>query len=271
MKKFFALLFVSLAATFMFAKEVVWFDASALGNADLEGTSYADWEIKSDSGYFNAKNLFIKAPTDKGLPFIAIVPESATTATYKVIPPFNSGFTEPDSGTGYIDNAGMIRSIKVEGMLNRPYDSIYLLYSETPFGEIKKQKIDTSSVNVMSMVKFETVFENPNYTDDSAKRNIKKSVVVNGYEKGLYLKGFLIETHTPTNGWVYSPYSICYISKITVNVDDAFTEEQIESREANKELFALDETQTLFDKEKKAVILKKSMRDEEAAKMDKGE
>ena len=150
MKKFIGLFLATFLVANIFADESDLFNTETTAN--LDGYEYiSNFEIDSDSGFFiKGKNLAISSSKD-GVEAIAWnVPENISTS-YKIIPAYPSELNEPNNGSGYIKNVASIKKIKIVATLNRPYDDIFLLYSISPNGEIKKIKMPHYD-NAISMV-----------------------------------------------------------------------------------------------------------------------
>lgn len=118
MKKILSLFAILFAMFTLSAQEQILFDAAV--KADLDGYDYvSNFEMRSDSGYFTKDSFKILEPNDKGLRFMAIVPEDKYT-NYEVVVAYPSFLNESGSGAGVIYNAASIKQIKVEASTNRP-------------------------------------------------------------------------------------------------------------------------------------------------------
>lgn len=271
MKKFLSILFASiLILGSVFAEEKVLFDASA--KSDLDGYDYvSNFEITSDSGYFRKDQLKILEPNEKGIRFMATeVPKDVSTS-YKVLVAYPSFLNEDGAGTGYIYNVKYIKSIKFEVTTNRAYDEVYLLYSTSPTGPVKKVLMPQDFSTIKSMEDYELVFNNPSYEPDPNKRDVKASPVLGSEADGLYLRGFQIKTNAPSGFHAYAPYSIFYLRKVTVIYDKMFTDEQIESSKILKEEFGISPNTEAEIKAKAKVAEKVRLREAEKSLMDSSE
>lgn len=271
MKKFLSILCaLILIVGSVFAEEKVLFDATA--KADLDGYDYiSNFEMTSDSGYFKADQFKILEPNEKGIRFLASNVPADVSTNYKVLVGYPSFLNEDGAGTGYIYNVKYIKSIKIEATTNRPYDEIYLLYSTSPTGPVKKVLMPQDFSTVKSMEDYELIFENPNYIADPNKRDVKASPVLGSDADGLYLIGFQIKTNAPNGYNAYSPYSVFYLRKVTVVYDRMFTDEQVENNRILKEEFGIS-TNTEAEKKAKAKVAERNrLRETEKSLMDSSE
>lgn len=268
MKKIISILLASiLILGSIFAEEKVLFDASA--KSDLEGYDYvSNFEMTSDSGYFRADQFKILEPTERGIRFIATKVPDNTSTNYKVLVAYPSFLNEDGAGTGFIYNVKYIKSIKVEATTNRPYDEIYLLYSTSPTGPVKKVLMPQDFNTIKSMEDYELVFNNPNYEPDPNKRDVKSSPVLGSEADGLYLIGFQIKTNAPTGYYTYSPYSVFYLRKVTIIYDKMFTDEQVENNKILKEEFGISPNTEAEKKAKANIAERNRLRATEASLMD---
>lgn len=268
MKKIFGLLLaVCLTASCLFAEEAILLKSDA--SASLDGYDYvSNFEIKSSSGYFTKNDLEILKPNEKGFRFIAKgVPEDKSTH-YEIYPSYPAFLNEANSGSGYIENAAAIKSIKVVGTTNRPYDEVILLYSTSPTGEIKSIKMPQDFNTIKSMEEFTLEFNNPLYEPDVTKRNVSAKPVLGADADGIYFRGFSIQTNSPIGTMSdYSQYSVFYLKEVSVVFDKAFTDEQIAAKKALKEEFEIDENAAATKKAKAYVTERNRVRDNEKALM----
>lgn len=251
-----------------FAEEKVLFDSSA--KSDLDGYDYiSNFEMTSDSGYFRKDSFKILEPNDRGIRFLAKdVPDDISTS-YKVLVSYPSFLNEDGAGTGYIYNVKYIKSIKIEATTNRSYDEIYLLYSTSPTGPVKRVLMPQDFSTVKSMEDYELIFNNPNYEPDPNKRDVKASPVLGSEADGLYLVGFQIKTNAPSGPHVYSPYSLFFLRKVTVIYDKMFTDEQVENNKILKEEFGISPNTEAEKKAKAKIAERNRLRTVEASLMDK--
>lgn len=271
MKKFISILLASiLIIGSVFAEEKVLFDASA--KSDLDGYDYiSNFEMDSDSGYFRKDQFKILEPNEKGIRFIATkVPKDVSTS-YKVLVAYPSFLNEDGVGTGYIYNVKYIKSIKIEATTNRSYDEIYLLYSTSPTGPVKRVLMPQDFSTIKSMEDYELVFDNPNYEPDPNKRDVKASPVLGSEADGLYLVGFQIKTNAPSGFNEYSPYSVFYLRKVTVIYDKMFTDEQVENNKILKEEFGIAPNTEAEIKAKAKIAEKVRLREVEKTLIDSSE
>lgn len=271
MKKFLSILCaLILIVGSVFAEEKVLFDATA--KADLDGYDYiSNFEMTSDSGYFKADQFKILEPNEKGIRFLASNVPADISTNYKVLVGYPSFLNEDGAGTGYIYNVKYIKSIKIEATTNRPYDEIYLLYSTSPTGPVKKVLMPQDFSTVKSMEDYELIFENPNYIADPNKRDVKASPVLGSDADGLYLIGFQIKTNAPNGYNAYSPYSVFYLRKVTVVYDKMFTDEQVENNKILKEEFGISPNTEAEKKAKARVAERNRLRETEKSLMDSSE
>lgn len=271
MKKFLSILCaLILIVGSVFAEEKVLFDATA--KAALDGYDYiSNFEMTSDSGYFKADQFKILEPNEKGIRFLALNVPADISTNYKVLVGYPSFLNEDGAGTGYIYNVKYIKSIKIEATTNRPYDEIYLLYSTSPTGPVKKVLMPQDFSTVKSMEDYELIFENPNYIADPNKRDVKASPVLGSDADGLYLIGFQIKTNAPNGYNAYSPYSVFYLRKVTVVYDKMFTDEQVENNKILKEEFGISPNTEAEKKAKAKVAERNRLRETEKSLMDSSE
>lgn len=247
------------------AQEQVLFDASV--KADLDGYDYvSNFEMRSDSGYFTKDSFKILEPNDKGIRFMAIVPEDKYT-NYEVVVAYPSFLNESVEGAGVIQNAGAIKSIKVTATTNRPYDEIILLYSTSPMGPIKSIRMPQDFNAIKSMEEFTLTYENPLYENDYKKREVEASPVLGTDADGLYLRGFRIKTNAPSGYNTYSEYSVFYLKSVVVVCDKAFTDEQLEAAKTLKEEFGIKETENVEKRVKADIAERNHIREVEKALM----
>lgn len=268
MKKFLVLLISCLLlATSAFADETYLYKSDVTD--DLNGYTFGDhFEITSQSGYFDNKNLFILEPNERGLRFLAKnVPEYISTS-YDIIVPYPTFLNEANTGAGYIENAAAIKQIKVTASTNRPYDEIILLYKTTPKGPIHQVKMPQDFNQVRSLEEFVLTYDNPFYEADVTKRDVKATPVVGSDTSGIYLVGFRVKTNAPSGRNAYAPYSIVCIKDVSIVYDKAFTDEQLALNKELKEDFGLDENAAMREKAIAETEEKIRLNEEEAAKMD---
>ena len=271
MKKILSILLASiLILGSVFAEEKVLFDASA--KSDLDGYDYiSNFEMDSDSGYFRKDQFKILEPNDKGIRFLATNVPADISTSYKVLVAYPSFLNEDGAGTGYIYNVKYVKSIKIEATTNRPYDEIYLLYSTSPTGPVKRVLMPQDFSTIKSMEDYELVFNNPNYEPDPNKRDVKASPVLGSEADGLYLVGFQIKTNAPNGFNAYSPYSVFYLRKVTVIYDKMFTDEQVENNKILKEEFGISPNTEAEIKAKAKITEKVRLREVEKSLIDSSE
>ena len=265
MKKILSLFAILFAMFTLSAQEQVLFDAAV--KADLDGYDYvSNFEMRSDSGYFTKDSFKILEPNDKGLRFMAIVPEDKYT-NYEVVVAYPSFLNESGSGAGVIYNAASIKQIKVEASTNRPNDEIVLLYSTSPTGPVHEIKMPQDSNKIKSLEGYELVYDNPLYIDDPAKREVKAKPVLGADADGIYLRGFKIKANPASGFNAPSQYSIFYLKKVSVVCDKAFTDEQLEEAKVVKEAFGIDENKSAIEKVKSMIIERNRVRETEKSLM----
>lgn len=253
-----------------FAEESILFKSDA--KADLDGFDYvSNFEIVSESGYFNKKNLKILKPNEKGIRFYADNVPKDVSSHYTILTSYPSFLNESGTGAGAIYNASNIKSIKVTATTNRPYDEIILLYSTSPNGAIHEIKMPQNFNEVRSMEEFTLVYENPLYESDVKKREISAVPVLGAEADGIYLRGFRIKTNKPSGYNSYSEYSAFYLKEVVVVYDNAFTDEQMKAKQTLKEEFGVDENKELVDKAKVEIKERNRLRENEISLMHKEE
>lgn len=269
MKKLISLFLATFLVAMVFADETNLFSSDSTAN--LDGYEYiSNFEVDSDSGYFvKGKNLAISSSKD-GVEAIAWrVPENISTS-YKVIPAYPSELNELNDGSGYIKNAASIKKIKIIATLNRPYDDIFLLYSTTPNGEIKKIKMPHYD-SAMSMIEQEYIFENPEYIDNEKNRDIKIFPLAGKYKPGIYFRGIQIQTNAPYGIYGYSDLSTLNIKKIAVIYDKAEKDENIVAAEEFEKKYGIDYSKDLKEKTKNIINQKITARNNAKELMDSSE
>ena len=112
-------------------------------------------------------------------------------------------------------------------------------------------------------------FNNPDYIDDPAKRDLKASPVLGSEADGIYLVGFQIKTNAPNGYNTYSPYSVFYLRKVTVIYDKMFTDEQVENNRTLREEFGISPNTEIENKAKLKIAEKNRLRLVESELMDK--
>lgn len=248
------------------AQEQTLFSSSV--KADLDGYDYvSNFEITSESGYFNKSDLMILTPNEKGMRFYARgVPKDVSTH-YSILTAYPSFLNEGVDGAGVIYNAAAIKSIKVTATTNRPYDEIILLYSTSPNGPIHEIRMPQDFNTIKSMEEFTLTYENPLYESDVKKRDVLASPVLGADADGIYLRGFRIKTNAPSGYNAYSEYSVFYLKEVTVVCDKAFTDEQVEAMKTLKEEFGIDEQAAARAKAKSDVAERNRVRNTEQSLM----
>lgn len=260
-------LFALLIASCLFAETTELLNSSS--NASLDDYNYiSNFEIDSDSGYFvKGKNLKINSTAD-GIEAIAWNIPRNISATYKLIPAYPSELNEANSGSGYIKNAAAIKSVKIVATLNRPYDDIYLLYSTSLNGEIKRIKMPHYD-NAQSMVEQEYIFNNASYIDNVNNRNIKSYPLIGSYKQAIYFKGIEIQTNAPYGYYGYGDYSIVNIKTVAVTYDKAVNDEILSNSEEFEIKYGIDATKVVKEKAKNEIKQKILIREKEKQLMDK--
>ena len=282
MKKIFSLICVMfLTMMALCAEERILLTSSTSANLG-EGIEYAkNFNATSKSGYFKGSLCELKSlePSEKGFRAMAAnVPKDATT-NYVFEAPYPSFINEDVEGAGFIENVGDIVSFEVSGvLLNRPYDTLYLMYSTSPFGEVKKVKLvpvnkkedGTFVKNVLVSTMTETTFiwENDNYNSNVKTRKIKSDPALGADNTGIYFRGLLVQTNPSFGNNEYSPYSIAYFKEIKATYDLRFTPEQWALRkEMEKEWNVNSGEAKIKEASKEKVLYRKKLEEAEAAKM----
>lgn len=269
MKKLFSLIAALLFVWSLSATEYTLLSSDA--KAEFEGYDYvSNFEITSESGYFTKDDLKILEPNEKGFRFMATNVPMGVSTSYVIKTPFPSFFNESGSGSGFIDNAGAIKQIKVVGRTNRPYDEISILYRTASDGIIHSIKMPQDFNSIRSMEEFELVFDNPLYEPDVNKREIKASPVLGNKDSTIELVGIRIKTNAPDATHSYSPYSIVYLKSITVVCDSAFTDSQLEERATLLQEFGIVENEEIRIKTSNRIKELIRIKDNEKSLMDSG-
>ena len=284
MKKIFSLICVMfLTMMALCAEESILLTSSTSANLG-EGIEYAkNFNATSKSGYFGGSLCELKSlePSEKGFRAMAVnVPKDATT-NYVFEAPYPSFINEDVEGAGFIENVGDIVSFEVSGvLLNRPYDTLYLMYSTSPFGEVKKVKLTpvnkkedgtfVKNVPVSTMTETTFIWENANYNSNVKTRDIKSDPVLGSDNTGIYFRGLLVQTNPSFGGNEYSPLSIAYFKEIKTTYDLRFSPEQWALRKEMEKEWNVDNGETkIREASKEKVLYRKKLEETEAAKMHK--
>lgn len=253
----------------VFAEQSKLLDTSV--KSDLEGYDYiSNFEAVSDSGYFRNEDLVIFNNGDGIVVKAENVPQYTSTS-YKIIPAYASFLNEPNVGAGYIQNAAAIKSITITYRVNRSYDELFLLYSTSPLGEIRKVKIPQDFNSTQSMV-FQTItYTAPDYISDVNKRDVKSFPIIGSPANGIYFRGIQVQTNMPTGYMAYGPTSIVQVKEVSVIYDNAKTQEQLDAEKEYSELFGIDEQKAVREKETQKIQERNRIREHNAALMDKSE
>ena len=262
-------LFVLLTASCLFAETTELFNSNS--NASLDDYSYiTNFEIDSNSGYFvKGKNLAIN-PTADGIEAIAWNVPKNISSNYRLVPAYPSELNEANSGSGYIKNAAAIKSVKIVATLNRPYDDIYLLYSTSLNGEIKRIKMPHYD-NAQSMIEQEYVFNNASYEENVNNRNIKSYPLIGSYKQAIYFRGIEVQTNAPYGYYGYGDYSTVNIKTVAITYDKAESDETLLLSEEFETKYGLDATKPIKEKAKNKIKQKISATDREKQLMDSTE
>ena len=289
MKRIFStILVLCLTTMFLCAEESVLLTSSTSASLG-EGVEYAkSFNVTSKSGYFGGSLCGLKAlePSERGFRAMATdVPRDGTTnyvfeAPYPSFINTNEDVT-PIEGAGFIENVGDIVSFEVSGvLLNRPYDTLYLMYSTSPFGEVKKVKLTpvnkkedgtvVKNAPVSTMAETTFIWENASYNPNVKTRDIKSDPALGSDNTGIYFRGLLVQTNPATGNNEYSPWSIAYFKEIKATYDLRFTPEQWALRkDLEKEWNVDNEEAKIREESKEKVLYRKKLEDAEAAKMHK--
>ena len=282
MKKIFSLICVMfLTMMALCAEESILLASSTPANLG-EGIEYAkNFNATSKSGYFKGSLCELKSlePSEKGFRAMAVnVPKDATT-NYVFEAPYPSFINEDVEGAGFIENVGDIVSFEVSGvLLNRPYDTLYLMYSTSPFGEVKKVKLVpvnkkedgtfVKNVPVSTMTETTFIWENANYNSNVKTREIKSDPALGVENTGVYFRGLLVQANPSFGSNEYSPYSIVYFKEIKATYDLRFTPEQWTLRKEMEKEWNVDNGEAkIREASKEKVLYRKKLEEAEAAKM----
>ncbi len=282
MKKIFSLICVMfLTMMALCAEERILLNSSTSANLG-EGIEYAkNFNATSKSGYFKGSLCELKSlePSEKGFRAMAVnVPKDATT-NYVFEAPYPSFINEDVEGAGFIENVGDIVSFEVSGvLLNRPYDTLYLMYSTSPFGEVKKVKLVpvnkkedgtfVKNVPVSTMTETTFIWENANYNSNVKTREIKSDPALGADNTGIYFRGLLVQANPSFGSNEYSPYSIAYFKEIKATYDLRFTPEQWALRKEMEKEWNVDNGEAkIREASKEKVLYRKKLEEAEAAKM----
>lgn len=289
MKRIFSLIATLLLTTvFLCAEESILLTSSTSASLG-EGVEYAkNFNATSKNGYFGGSLCGLKTlePSEKGFRAMAVnVPKDATT-NYVFEAPYPSFINTNEDGTpvegaGFIENVGDIVSFEVSGVrLNRPYDTLYLMYSTSPFGEVKKVKLTpvnkkedgtfVKNVPVSTMTETTFVWENANYNSNVKTRKIKSDPALGADNTGIYFRGLLVQTNPSFGSNEYSPLSIAYFKEIKATYDLRFTPEQWALRKEMEKEWNVDNGEAkIREISKEKVLYRKKLEETEAAKMHK--
>lgn len=163
--------------------------------------------------------------------------------------------------------------------MNRPYDTLYLMHSTSPFGEVKKVKltpvnkkedgtfVKNASVDTMTETTF--IWENDNYNSNVKTRKIKSDPALGSDNTGIYFRGLLVQTN-PAGNSEYSSWSIAYFKEIKAVYDLRFTPEQWALRKEMEKEWKVDNGESkIREVSKEKVLYRKKLEETEAAKMHK--
>lgn len=288
MKRIFSLIATLLLTTvFLCAEESILLTSSTSASLG-EGAEYAkNFNATSKSGYFGGSLCGLKTleSSEKGFRAMASgVPRYGTT-NYVFEAPYPSFINTNEDGTpvegaGFIENVGDIVSFEVSGvLLNRPYDTLYLMYSTSPFGDVKKVKLVpvnkkedgtfVKNVPVSTMAETTFIWENASYNPNVKTREIKSDPALGADNTGIYFRGLLVQTN-PAGNNEYSPWSIAYFKEIKATYDLRFTPEQWALRKEMEKEWNVDNGETkIREASKEKVLYRKKLEETEAAKMHK--
>ena len=287
MKKIFSLICVMfLTMMALCAEESILLTSSTPANLG-EGIEYTkNFNATSKSGYFGGSLCELKSlePSEKGFSAMATNVPKDTTTNYVFEAPYPSFINtnedgSPVEGAGFIENVGDIVSFEVSGvLLNRPYDTLYLMYSTSPFGEIKKVKLVpvnkkedgtfVKNVPVSTMTETTFIWENDNYNSNVKTRKIKSDPALGADNTGIYFRGLLVQANPSFGSNEYSPWSIAYFKEIKATYDLRFTPEQWASRKEMEKEWNVDNGETkIREVSKEKVLYRKKLEETEAAKM----
>lgn len=266
MKKYIVIFALLLLTPFLVAEEKSLLDTSV--KSDIDGYDFiSNFEVTSDSGWFNSKDLTI-LNNDDGIVVKAENVPQYTSTNYKIIPAYPAFLNEPNVGAGYIDNASAIKSITITYRVNRSYDEVFLLYSDSPAGPVKEVKIPQDFNATQSMV-FQTItYEMANYISDVNKKEIKSYPIIGSPANGIYFRGIKIQTNMPTGYMAYGSTSVVQIKEVKVVYDNAKTQEQLDSEKEYSELFGIDTDKTLKEKELQKIKEKNRIKEHNKSLMD---
>ena len=247
-----------------------------------DGIEYnANFLATSESGHFSSKNLKILPVGEKGFRAMATDVKPFATSHYQFEPPYPAILNKDVEGAGAIENASTIKSITVTDVqLNRPYDTLYLLYSTSPTGPVKKVKLTpymegqdgqrVKGVQVQTMTPINFIYENESYNNDVRSREIKATPAFGANNSGIYFRGLVIQTNQAFGNNEHSPWSMAYFKNITVVYDKAFTDEQWAERQALAEEWNIDDgSKALTEKALNDIQYRKQLEAIEAEKMHK--
>lgn len=241
MKKFLLIFGLIFGLSFAFADEAVLFDYSA--KADVLDTGY-DWvgnaKAEGISGFYvPGKNLYNPVVSEKyGLAIRTdAAPDADSNYAISFITP---AFNTPDSGVGYIKNAGAIKSMDITLTLNRGEDEVTIFWMQNGIEHSKKFRptVDAGTT-IESMVEFTCHVDFTDYVDDVRNRDIRQIPVAGVKLTNIYLTRIVVTTHKQSH-WVYSPTSILGVKKITMVYDKAITDEAYERGLEADQIFSVD-------------------------------
>lgn len=263
MKRFFSAIMALLICSVIFAETKTFLSASAFGGHEVEGYSYQNWEVVPQSSMKGAPTQLKVINSDTLAVCVESVPEDRFIY-YDIVPPYNPVITEADGEFGYITNVGELKTIEitVNGINRIDQVSVFLATDVNDvFGTEYKFEGNLQVIGETTLK-----FDNPNYIEDPAKRDIKTHPAYGGKNSSdLFIRKIRIRT-VPVKGY---DVSVVYIKDIKVTYDKAYTDEELAIIKSTDETFNLKsgDKSKIVDKETEKIKLKASQISVEKSKM----
>lgn len=248
MKKIITLILVLMCFS-VFAEEAVLLDTSAFETASVEEYSFANWEVEVQKSLKTTTDIKM---TNKGLGVLVNLPNNDRYITYKIIPPYNVVLNNSNSGLGYLENVGEIKSIKLTAEGIRKADEVILYLSRSvndKMGKPYKFKGDLSFIGEGSLY-----WENPNYINDPVKRTVKQRTIYGEETSDIYIRAIEIRAKCD------NPCSLVYIKNISIIYDLDKTVEELEKIKETEEIWGINNSKKESIKEKEILSLEEKKR-----------
>lgn len=231
MKKFFMLLMLVFALGFIFTEETTLIDVNSFAGASVEDYSFEGWEIQTQSSLKTETQIKM---TPKGLGVLVSLPDQKERyVSYKIVPPYSPSLNEANSGLGYIENVGEIKSIQitVEG-INKA-DEVILYLARSMSDKIGTPYRFSKRINFIG--EDSLIWENPSYIEDPSKRGTIPEPAYGDEASNLYIRAIEIRTKCD---W---PVSLVYIKNCKIIYDLDKTPEELERIKESEEIWGINE------------------------------